>query len=67
MRKLHDATLRKQFRKEWDIEHIFTDPDLPFQFYRYREGESLLTKNPLNHSVKFVLRGTLLMFLYFRF
>ena len=58
MTKLHDGTLWKQFQREWNIEHIFTDPDLPFQFYKYREGESLLTKNPLNRCVKFVLRGT---------
>jgi len=58
MRKLHDSALRKQFQEEWNLQNIFTDPDLPFHFYRYREGESLLAKNPLNRCVKFVLQGT---------
>lgn len=57
MRMLHDRALMKQFQEEWDIESIFTDPDLPFHFYRYSEGESLIAKNPLNRCVKFVLEG----------
>lgn len=58
MRKVYDRRLLKQFREKWKIESIFTDPDLPFHFYKYNEGESLLSRNPLNRCVKFVLEGT---------
>lgn len=58
MRRLHDNALLKQFQEKWNIESIFTDPDLPFRFYRYSEGESLIAKNPLNRCIKFILEGT---------
>lgn len=58
MKKLYDRKLLKQFQETWQTGSIFTDPDLPFHFYRYSEGESLTAKNPINRCVKFVLEGT---------
>ena len=58
MRKLYDRRLQKQFREKWNIDSIFSSPNLPVHFYQYGEGESLTAKNPLNRCVKFVLEGT---------
>ena len=57
MREVLSAAIREQFRQEWNIQEIFTNPDLPFRFYRYQAGESLLITHPLNRYMKLILKG----------